>query len=218
MENEKKAQGAKVEVQKKEELKSKIDVIDSPYKGITIVKDKNFVPKGELTKDMIKNFSRVLVELEAKFTLKANTQRDSIKVRVYPFKDKKDPSKVTYSGQESKKFNELIRLNDDNSVRLTRNDFVDILISLNIAPEIKDKFLRVLRYARFITAVDPKNNRRNYRVQVFFSPGCVESIFIEDSTLETVSTLISAGYIPPVQFIEASSEFNFELEKDEEKD
>lgn len=218
MENEKKAQSAKVEVQKKVEVKPQVEVIDSPYKGITIVKDKNFVPQGELTKEMIKSFSRVLVELEAKFTLKSNTQRDSIKVRVYPFKDKKNPIVVTYSGQESKKFLELIRLNDDNSVRLTRNDFVDILISLNIIPEIRDKFLRVLRYARFITAVDPKNNRRNYRVQVFFSPGCVESIFIEDSTLETVSTLISAGYIPPVQFIEASSEFNFELEKEVEED
>ena len=219
MENEKVVKNTKVEVQKNmQEVKNDVEVIESPFKGITIVRDKDFIPKGELTEEKIKTFSRVLVEIVAKFTLKANTQRDSVQVRVYPFFDKRDPVKVTYSGQDSKKYIDLIRLNDDNKVKLTRNDFVSILISLKMFPKIEDKYLEAVRYARFISAVNPKNNRRNYRVQVFFSPGCVESIFIEDSTLETVSKLISAGYISPVQFIEASSEFEFEFENDVENE
>lgn len=64
---------------------SKENLIESGYEGITIVKDENFIPRSELTKEDIKKFPLVLVQLVTKFINKSNNQRDSISLRVVSF-------------------------------------------------------------------------------------------------------------------------------------
>ena len=142
-----KEMATKPQVTKNENL----NLIESEYEGITIVKDENFIPRSNLTKEDIKKFPLVLVQLVTKFINKNNNQRDSISLRVYPFKDEKDKTQLIYNGFKVNKFSDFIRLNDDNSVRLTRNELVNIFLSINKSPEITDSLIQLPRYARFIT-------------------------------------------------------------------
>lgn len=210
MENEKNVKNTKVEVQKE---KNDVEVIDSGYYGITIRKDENFVKRSDLTKKEIKGFSRVLVQLTSKFTNKSNSQRDSINIRIYPFSDKKDKEVIQYDFGKCQKFSDFIRLNDDNKVRLVRTEFIDVLLSMNMVPEVSDMNLELVRYGRFLTSIG-HDGKRNYRVQVFLSFDCVKAVFIRENTLSTISTLVKKGYIEPVEFIEASAE-EFDLEEEE---
>lgn len=195
---------------------SKENLIESGYEGITIVKDENFIPRSELTKEDIKKFPLVLVQLVTKFINKSNNQRDSISLRVYPFEDKKDKTQLIYNGFKVNKFSNLIRLNDDNSVRLTRNELVNIFLSINKSPEITDSLIQLPRYARLITGINPADGTRHYRLQLFISFDCVKSIFFNRITLETISKLIKNKYIAPVVFTEATSDdLDFENQNQE---
>ena len=190
----------------KPEVTKKENIIKSNFEGITIVKDENFIPRSELTKEDIKKFPLVLVQLVTKFTNKNNSQRDSISIRVYPFVDKKEKLQVVYNGYRTNKYSEFIRLNDDNSVRLTRTELVNIYLSMGKVPEIIDSFLLLPRYARFITGINPADGNRHYRLQLFISFDCVKSIFLNTITLDTISKLVKNGYIEPVTFVEATKE------------
>lgn len=195
---------------------SKENLIESGYEGITIVKDENFIPRSELTKEDIKKFPLVLVQLVTKFINKSNNQRDSISLRVYPFKDEKDKTQLIYNGFKVNKFSDFIRLNDDNSVRLTRNELVNIFLSINKSPEITDSLIQLPRYARFITGINPVDGTRHYRLQLFISFDCVKSIFFNRITLDTISKLIKNKYIAPVVFTEATSDdLDFENQNQE---
>lgn len=195
---------------------SKENLIESGYEGITIVKDENFIPRSELTKEDIKKFPLVLVQLVTKFINKSNNQRDSISLRVYPFEDKKDKTQLIYNGFKVNKFSDLIRLNDDNSVRLTRNELVNIFLSINKSPEITDSLIQLPRYARLITGINPADGTRHYRLQLFISFDCVKSIFFNRITLKTISKLIKNKYIAPVVFTEATSDdLDFENQNQE---
>lgn len=195
---------------------TKENLIESEYEGITIVKDENFIPRSELTKEDIKKFPLVLVQLVTKFINKNNNQRDSISLRVYPFKDEKDKTQLIYNGFKVNKFSDFIRLNDDNSVRLTRNELVNIFLSINKSPEITNSLIQLPRYARFITGINPADGTRHYRLQLFISFDCVKSIFFNRITLETISKLIKNKYIAPVVFTEATSDdLDFENQNQE---
>lgn len=195
---------------------TKENLIESGYPGITIIKDDNFIPRSELTKEDIKKFPLVLVQLVTKFINKSNNQRDSISLRVYPFEDKKDKTQLIYNGFKVNKFSDFIRLNDDNSVRLTRNELVNIFLSINKSPEITDSLIQLPRYARFITGINPADGTRHYRLQLFISFDCVKSIFFNRITLETISKLIKNKYIAPVVFTEATSDdLDFENQNQE---
>ena len=195
---------------------TKENLIESGYPGITIIKDDNFIPRSELTKEDIKKFPLVLVQLVTKFINKSNNQRDSISLRVYPFKDEKDKTKLIYNGFKVNKFSDFIRLNDDNSVRLTRNELVNIFLSINKSPEITDSLIQLPRYARLITGINPADGTRHYRLQLFISFDCVKSIFFNRITLETISKLIKNKYIAPVVFTEATSDdLDFENQNQE---
>ena len=210
MENEKKAVSAKVEVQNNNEM------IESEYKGIYIQKYENFKKRSELTKEEIKAFPIVLCEIQSKFIIKDNSRRDSIQLKVYPFKDIKNPIEMYYSGKKSSKFYEFVKLNDDNQVRLARIEYTNILRFMNKEPELKDSCLEILRYARFITGISPVNNERYYRVQLFLSFDCVKSIFLDRITLHTISNLIESKYISPVTFIEpVTDDYEFKIDKNE---
>lgn len=211
MENEKIVKNTKVEVQKEKE---NVEVVESGYPGITIRKDDNFVKRSDLSKKEIKGFPRVLVQLTSKFTNKSNSQRDSINIRIYPFHDKKDKEVIQYDFGKCPRFSDFVRLNDDNKVRLTRTEFIDVLLSMNMVPEVSDMNLELVRYGRFLTSIG-HDGKRNYRVQVFLSFDCVKAVFIREKTLSTISTLVKKGYIDPVEFIEASAE---EIDLDEEDD
>lgn len=208
MENQKKAQSAK-EVQNKN-LEKETNVIESGYPGITIVKDKNFIPRSELNRSEIAKFPIVLTEITAKFVNKADVQRDTILFKVYPFQDKTSNEEVEYLGKNMKKFFEWVRLNDDNSVRLTRLEYGNILRSIKSSLVLSNSVITIPRYARFITGVNPVDDRRHYRIQIFFSMGCVKSIFLEEGTLSMISDYIVDGFIKPIEFVEATSEFDFE--------
>ena len=195
---------------------TKENLIESGYPGITIIKDDNFIPRSELTKEDIKKFPLVLVQLVTKFTNKSNNQRDSISLRVYPFQDEKDKTQLIYNGFKVNKFSDLIRLNDDNSVRLTRNELVNIFLSINKSPEITDSLIQLPRYARFITGINPVDGTRHYRLQLFISFDCVKRVFFNRITLETISKLIKNKYIAPVVFTEATSDdLDFENQNQE---
>lgn len=207
-----KEMATKPQVTKNENLK----LIESEYEGITIVKDENFIPRSNLTKEDIKKFPLVLVQLVTKFINKSNNQRDSISLRVYPFEDKKDKTQLIYNGFKVNKFSDLIRLNDDNSVRLTRNELVNIFLSINKSPEITDSLIQLPRYARFITGINPVDGTRHYRLQLFISFDCVKRVFFNRITLETISKLIKNKYIAPVVFTEATSDdLDFENQNQE---
>lgn len=195
---------------------TKENLIESQYEGISILKDENFIPRSNLTKEDIKKFPLVLVLLVTKFINKSNNQRDSISLRVYPFENKKDKTRLIYNGFKVNKFSDLIRLNDDNSVRLTRNELVNIFLSINQNPEITNSVIKLPRYARFITGINPADGTRHYRLQLFISFDCVKSIFFDRITLETISKLIKNKYIAPVVFTEASSDdLDFENQNQE---
>lgn len=195
---------------------TKENLIKSGYEGISIVKDESFIPRKELTKEDIKKFPLVLVQLVTKFTNKSNNQRDSISLRVYPFHDEKDKTQLIYNGFKSNKFSDFIRLNDDNSVRLTRNELVNIYLSMGKNPEITDSVIQLPRYGRFITGVNPADGTRHYRLQLFISYDCVKSVFFNHITLDTISKLIKNKYIAPVVFIEATSD-DLEFENDNQE-
>ena len=195
---------------------TKENLIKSGYEGISIVKDESFIPRKELTKEDIKKFPLVLVQLVTKFTNKSNNQRDSISLRVYPFHDEKDKTQLIYNGFKSNKFSDFIRLNDDNSVRLTRNELVNIYLSMGKNPEITDSVIQLPRYGRFITGVNPADGTRHYRLQLFISYDCVKSIFFNHITLDTISKLIKNKYIAPVTFVEATSD-DLEFENDNQE-
>lgn len=185
---------------------TKENLIESGYPGITIIKDDNFIPRKELIKEDIKKFPLVLVQLVTKFTNKNNNQRDLISLRVYPFQDEKDKTQLIYKGFKVNKFSDFIRLNDDNSVRLTRNELVNIYLSMGKNPEITDSVIQLPRYARFITGINPTDGTRHYRLQLFISFDCVKSIFFNHITLDTISKLVKNKYIAPITFVEATSE------------
>lgn len=185
---------------------TKENLIKSGYEGISIVKDESFIPRKELTKEDIKKFPLVLVQIVTKFTNKSNNQRDSISLRVYPFHDEKDKTQLIYNGFKSNKFSEFIRLNDENKVKMTRNELVNIYLSMGKNPEITDSVLQLPRYARLITGISPVDGKRNYRLQLFLSYDCVKTVFINYVTLETISKLIKNKYIAPVVFTEATSD------------
>lgn len=208
MENEKKATTAKVEVQNEN--------IESEYKGIYIQKEKEFKKRNELTKEEIKAFPIVLCEIQSKFTRKDASRKDSVLLKVYPFVDNKHPEMVEYSGRKHRKFYELLRLNEDNDVRLTRSEYANILLFMNQDPELKDSCLEVLRYARFTTGISPVNHERYYRMQLFLSFDCVKSIFFNRVALGTMSNLIEKKYISPVTFIEPVTD-DIELKKEEKE-
>lgn len=210
MENEKKVQSTKVEVQKENEK------TESKYPGIYIQKDNTFKRRSELTKEEIKQFPKVLAELQAKFTIKENSRRDSIQVRVYPFLDKTNKEIQYYSGIKSKTFYSFIKINDDNQVRLVRGEYANVLLSLGIEPELKDAVYEIPRYARFTTGLNPITNERYYRLQLFLSFDYVKSIFFDYITLETMSKLIKSGKIEPVVFIEPASD-DIEFKKEEKE-
>lgn len=209
MENEKVVKSTKVEVQSTEK-----NLEESGYYGITIRKDDNFIIRGDLTKKEIKEFPKVLVQLTSKFTNKANSQRDSINIRIYPFHDKKDKEIIQYDFGKTSKFSDFIRLNDDNKVRLERTELINVLLSMNMSPEVSDMFLNLVRYGRFLTSVNTHDGKRSYRLQVFLSFDCVKTVFIKESALSTISTLIKKGYIDPVEFIEPTNVEDAKLDEE----
>ncbi len=195
---------------------TKENLIESGYFGIKIIKDDNFIPRSELTKEDIKKFPLVLVQLVTKFTNKSNNQRDSISLRVYPFQDEKDKTQLIYNGFKIHKFSEFIRLNDDNKVKMYRNELVNVYLSMGKNPEIADSVLQLPRYARLITGISPIDGKRNYRLQLFLSYDCVKTVFINYITLDTISKLIKNKYIAPVVFTEATSD-DLEFENDNQE-
>lgn len=195
---------------------TKENLIESGYAGIKIIKDDNFIPRSELTKEDIKKFPLVLVQLVTKFTNKSNNQRDSISLRVYPFQDEKDKTQLIYNGFKTHKFSEFIRLNDDNKVKMYRNELVNVYLSMGKNPEIADSVLQLPRYARLITGISPIDGKRNYRLQLFLSYDCVKTVFINYITLDTISKLIKNKYIAPVVFTEATSD-DLEFENDNQE-
>lgn len=211
MENEKKVQSTKVEVQKKE-------VIQSGYEGITIVRDENFIPRSELTRDDIKKFPLVLAVIVAKYYLKEANERDSIQFRIYPFLDKKSKEyekNVSISLNEKlKEYYKFVKLNEDNKEVIDRNELASIMIASKLSPKLVNQKLILPRFARFITAV--KDGRRHYRLQVFLSFDLVRTLFISDQLMKLISISVKAGYIEPVEFVEASSE-ELELKSNEQK-
>lgn len=204
MENEK-----KVEVQKKS---SSVDesIVKCNYDGIKIIVDKNFIPKSELTRDDIKKFNYVLVNLVAKFTNKANSQRDSISLKVYPLVAKNGNVR-NYSGFKTSEFSELFRLNDDRQVALIRNDLTSILLAMGKTPVIENMSIDFVRYARFITGISDTDGRRHYRIQIFISFNIVKTIFLSDADMLMISALIKNNYVDPIVFVEATSDINEEL-------
>lgn len=201
MENEKKAQSAKVEVQKKE-------VIQSGYEGITIVRDENFIPRSELTREDIKKFPLVLAVILSRYYLKEANERDSIQFRIYPFLDKKSKGyekNVSISLNENlKEYYKFVKLNDDNKEVIDRNEFASIMLSSRIPVKLENQKIIIPRFARFITAV--KDGRRHYRLQVFLSFDLVRTLFINEQIMKLISMSIKAGYIEPVEFVEATTD------------
>ena len=68
--------------------------------------------------------------------------------------------------------------------------------------KLKSSVIEVLRYARFITGINPLKKERYYRLQVFFTSTLVKSVFLDNVTLDTISKAIKSGAIPPITFIE----------------
>ncbi len=211
MENEKKVNVPKVEVQKKE-------VIQSGYEGITIVRDENFIPRSELTRDDIKKFPLVLAVIVAKYYLKEANERDSIQFRIYPFLDKKSKEyekNVSISLNEKlKEYYKFVKLNEDNIEVIDRNELASIMIVSKLSPKLENQKLILPRFGRFISAV--KDGRRHYRLQVFLSFDLVRTLFISDQLMKLISISVKAGYIEPVEFVEASSE-ELELKSNDQK-
>lgn len=201
MENEKKVNTPKVEVQKKE-------VIESGYEGITIVRDENFIPRSELTREDIKKFPLVLAVILSRYYLKEANERDSIQFRIYPFLDKKSKGyekNVSISLNENlKEYYKFVKLNDDNKEVIDRNEFASIMLSSRIPVKLENQKIIIPRFGRFITAV--KDGRRHYRLQVFLSFDLVRTLFINDQIMKLISMSIKAGYISPVEFIEATTD------------
>ena len=201
MENEKKE---KVEVQKNS---SSVDDVKCDYEGIKIIVDKNFIPKSLLTREDIKKFNYVLINLVAKFTNKANSQRDAISLKVYPLVAKNGNIR-NYSGFKTNEFSELYRLNDDRQVSLIRNDLTSILLAMGKTPVIENMSIDFVRYARFITGISNVDGRRHYRIQVFISFNIVKTIFLSEADMLMISSLIKNNYVDPITFVEATSDIN----------
>jgi len=204
MENEKKE---KVEVQKNS---SSVDDVKCDYEGIKIIVDKNFIPKSLLSREDIKKFNYVLINLVAKFTNKANSQRDAISFKVYPLVAKNGNIR-NYSGFKTNEFSELYRLNDDRQVSLIRNDLTSILLAMGKTPVIENMSIDFVRYARFITGISNVDGRRHYRIQVFISFNIVKTIFLSEADMLMISSLIKNNYVDPITFVEATSDINEDL-------
>ena len=147
MENEKKE---KVEVQKNS---SSVDDVKCDYEGIKIIVDKNFIPKSLLSREDIKKFNYVLINLVAKFTNKANSQRDAISFKVYPLVAKNGNIR-NYSGFKTNEFSELYRLNDDRQVSLIRNDLTSILLAMGKTPVIENMSIDTYKEFKYMFAYD----------------------------------------------------------------
>lgn len=215
MENEKKVQSTKAEVQK-------VNLIESGYPGITIREDLSFKRRSELTEEEIKKFNPVLCKFQTQFTQKANYEKDSINVKVYPFVDLKQNELFKYDdGKKGKIYSEYVVLYLDKKVKIERMEYLNLLLLLGKEPTLTDTITKVRRYARFITGIgiNPKTKmkERYYRAQVFFSENCVKSFFFNKVTLDTMSALIKSGYIAPVTFIEPLEDDDDYVVENEEK-
>lgn len=202
MENEKKVNTPKVEVQKEKE------VIQTGYEGITIVKDENFIPRSELTREDIRKFPLVLAVIVSKYYLKEANERDSIQFRIYPFVDAKskgyEKNVSIQMDNGVKEYYKFVKLNEDNAEIIDRNDLGSIMIGSRLVPKLENQKLTLPRFARFLTGV--KDGRRHYRLQVFLSNDVVRTLFISDKIMKLIEISIKAGLINPVEFIEATSD------------
>lgn len=187
--------------------------------GITVIPITNFIPLKDLTKDDIRKMGLVRVEINAVFRKNSN---DRINFKVYPFKNvfKNNVFKNNIFNDEDNKFAEysdLIRINDEisNNERLTRNEYISILINSKMKVEVSDNSFSLLRHARLLTGVSKKTGERYYKMQLFISKDIVKTFWISDHLVQTLSDGIVGRLFQPVTFYEATSE---ELELDNEKE
>lgn len=180
------------------------------YPGITVIKDENFIPRKDLTRDDIKKFSIVKVVVSSVFK---EGQNPRITFKLFPFVCNPH-QQVIIQGKKVNEYTDLFRLNDDvsNNIRLSANEYTSLLIASNMKLEHKNKVFSMLKYARFITGVSQKDNRRYYKVQLFLSFDNVKTLWLSETEMSTISTLIVNKFIDPVSFVEVSSD---ELEIDD---
>ena len=180
------------------------------YPGIKVIKDENFIPRKDLTRDDIKKFSIVKVVVSSVFKEGKNPR---ITFKVFPFVAKPHDL-VTIQGRKVNEYSDLFRLNDDisNNIRLSANEYTGLLIASKMPLEHKDKVFSLLKYVRFITGISHKDNRRYNKVQLFLSFDNVKTLWLSETEMVTISKLVEGNFIDPVTFTEVSYE---ELELDD---
>lgn len=180
------------------------------YPGIKVIKQENFIPRKDLKKEDIKKFSIVEVVLSSVFK---NRKEPKINFKVFPFV-KKPYELVKIQGIEINNFSRLFRLNGDisNNIRLSANEYTGILLDAKMSVDFSDKVFSILKYARFITGISLKDNKRYNKVQLFLAFDNVKTLWLSDIDLRTISALYSSNLIDEVIFHEVSST---ELELDE---
>lgn len=182
--------------------------------GITVIPITNFIPLKDLTKDDIRKMGLVRVEINAVFRKNSN---DRINFKVYPLKNVFKDNIFNDENNKFAEYSDLIRINDEisNNERLTRNEYISILINSKMKVEASDKSFSLLRYARLLTGVSKKTGERYYKMQLFLSKDIVKTFWISDLLVQTLSDGIVGRLFQPVTFYEATSE---ELELDNEKE
>lgn len=199
-ENLNKVDQTKVTKSSTEKLKENERII---YPGVKVVDDINFIPRSRLNKEDIKKFNIVRIDFNVVF----KNDRDRINFKIYPFVNNLSNKMFeVIQGKTIPSYCLLVRLNDDisNNVRLTRNEYVDILLANKMPLNLTDANFSVLRYGRLIYS--EKNDKRYYRLQLFLSFNLVKSFWISEAMVQTLSKLVESGYIEPITFYQATSE------------
>lgn len=181
-------------------------IIESNFYGITIKKDTKQFPKNELTLEYIKQLPIISIDLLSAYADKNNYKKELFSFYVYPCIDKQNTILTNH-----KQYCKYFCLNDDNSIKFTKNELTIILLSLN--KEFNDirYGYNFKTYGRFITEVNPYNNKRYYGLQIIFKNKYTKNLFFREIDLLTASLLIEKGYIEPLEFIETyTNEFDFE--------
>ena len=180
------------------------------YPGIKLIKHENFIPRKDLKKEDIKKFSIVEVEISSIFKQGKDPR---INFKVFPFVEK-PYELVTIQGRKINNFSRLFRLNGDisNNIRLSANEYTGILLASKLPVDFSDKVFSLLKYARFITGISLKDNKRYNKVQLFLAFDNVKTLWLSDIDLRTISALYTSNLIDEVIFYEVSSS-DLELEE-----
>lgn len=181
-------------------------IIESDFYGITIKKDTKQISKNKLTLEYIRQLPIIRINLLSAYVDKKDYEKRLFSFYAFPCIDKKNTS-LTNNNQ----YFEFFCINADNSIKFTINELTIIMNCLN--KEFNDiKYGCTFRtHARFITEINPYNNKRYYGLQIFFRDIYTKTIFIRKKDLSIASLLIKEGYIEPLEFIETyTNEFNFE--------